>query len=213
MDGTATVRRPRHPNSPRKSRVEKNKSPKKVKSRKQSDDDNIKLEAGEEEAGLSQNTAEGTPEVGIDGMRLGSHGAGSGIGGAGPMVKREPGISTSSSDPSTPLREQSHSHSHSQSQTPSEGYEGAAQMSDMDEMMASFGMPAHGMAGQHALYQPMMGEGVLGQQAYGMGMQMGMGDPFEGLWTSPSAQHSQASAEGGVSVKTEERWDDAYRHV
>jgi hypothetical protein len=209
MDGTASVRRPRNPNSPRKNKVEKNKSPKKVKSRKASDDDNIKLEAGEEEAGSSQNTTEGTPEVGMDGVRLGlSQGAGI-TGTASPIVKTEPGVSSSGSSPSTPLRE----HSQSQSQTPGEEYEAAGAMSDMDEMMASFGMPGHAMAGEHAMYQPMMGEAVMAQQGYGMGMHMGMGDPFEGLWGGHGSQQSQASADGGVLVKMEERWDDAYRHV
>ena len=188
MDGTATVRRPRNPNFPRNTKVEKNKSPKKekVKNRKESDDaEKIKEEVGV--AGSSHNTpVEGTPEAGIQpGSVEGS-----------PFVKREPGSSNGSRYASTPLEE---------STTPASSFNGGAgEMSEMDEYMTSFGMPV----GEN-VYEPMMAQGVMGQQQYGMGMNMGMGDPYQGLWEQQ--QHIQT--EGDVLVKREPRWEPTYRQV
>lgn len=182
MDGTSGVRKPRNSSSPRKPKVEKNKSTKKIKERKPSDDDeNIKSEAGG--AGSSQDM-DATPEAGAVESQH-----------ASPVVKREPGLHHGY--PLTPIG--------SSSQTPSPGFGGS--MSDMDEMMVSFGMADQGMAGEQAMYQNV---GVMtGGHGYGMGMPMGMGDPFDELWH----QHSQSQDEAGVLVKTEPRWEEDYRQA
>jgi len=199
MDGTATARRPRNATttSPRKSKVEKTRTPKKFKDRKASDDgDRIKGEAGEE-AGSSQETVEAPPEAAVLGLGLGlsmDHV------GPNPIVKREPGMRSGDSlgGPQYPLTP---GDSHAQSETPSPGFGGAGDLSDMDEMMASFGMP-----GQPMYHHP----GSMAEpnhHGYSMGMHLGMEDPYEGMW-----QHPQAVQSESVSVKAEPRWDETYRH-
>jgi hypothetical protein len=196
MDGTSAVRKPRNPSSsPRKPKVEKNKSPKKIKERKPSDDDRIKAEAGE-----SQDTQiEGTPEAGTP---IDSH-----HGSPAHIVKRGPGLP--SGYPLTPMGSLSQSHSPSP---------GLGEMGDMDEMMASFGMPGHGMPGEQALYHHHhQGVGVMvdadPRHGYGMGMHMEMADPFEGPWYQQAHAQGQEEGHAGVLVKTEPRWEEAYRQV
>jgi hypothetical protein len=192
MDGTASVRKPRNPNSPRK-KVEK-KSPKKekVKARKDSvDPQKIKEEVGV--AGSSHPApVEGTPEAAFQpSMERSFHGSVENS----PFVKREPGSSNGSRYPSAPLEESS---------TPASSFTGGPdEMSEVDEMYASFGMP-----GAEYMAEPMMGQAVMSQQPYGMGMHMGMGDPYQGLW-----EPQQIEAEGGVVVKREPRWEPAYRQI
>jgi len=198
MDGTSAVRKPRNPSSsPRKPKVEKNKSPKKVKERKNSDDGDIKAEAGE-----SQDTQiEGTPEAGTPIDPHSHHGS------PAHMVKREPGHP--SGYPLTPMGSQSQSHS------PSPGF---GEMDGMNEMMASFGMPGHEQALYHHHHQ---GVGVMvdadPRHVYGngMGMHMGIADPFVNEGQVPWYQQ-QGREEGhapGVLVKREPRWEEAYRQV
>jgi hypothetical protein len=62
--------------------------------------------------------------------------------------------------------------------------------------------------GAEYMAEPMMGQAVMSQQPYGMGMHMGMGDPYQGLW-----EPQQIEAEGGVVVKREPRWEPAYRQI
>ena len=218
MDGTAAVRRPRNPNTPRKSKVEKNKSPRKIKEQNTSDNaENIKAEPWEGK-GSRQGSVEGTPEVGI-GM------------GIERMVKSEPGLAASRSDsntgtpfPSTPTHGSKHyAHSGSErdeSESPGQCFgEG---MSDMEDMLAT----SFGMVGGEGMYAPMMGDGHvggMGQHGHGFGIGMpmgiGLGDPYEGLWGpglqqevrgGPAGMHGN---EGGVLVKTEPRWEEAYRQI
>lgn len=139
-------------------------------------------------AGSSHHTpVEGTPEAGF--QPEGSfHGSVEGS----PFVKREPGSSNGSRYASTPLEE---------STTPASSFNGGAD--EVDEMYASFGMP-----GGEYMAEPMMGQAVMAQQQYGMGMHMGMSDPYQGLW-----EPQQIQAEGGVMVKREPRWEPAYRQI
>lgn len=180
MDGTSGVRKPRNPSaSPRKPKVEKNKSPRKIKERQPSVDfERIKSEAGE--GGAGRHSAEGTPEPGIVGSQH-----------ASPMVKREPGLTDAY--PLTPIG--------SQGQTPSPNFGG--DLSDMDDMIGSFGMQGHGMAGEQGMYP---GVGVMGND-YGVQMSMEMNGPFGGsVW-----HHTQSHGESNGMVKTERRWEDSYR--
>jgi hypothetical protein len=192
IEGTAAPRKPRNPNSPRKTKVEKNKSPKKEKVKKRSDSDGredaekIKEEVGV--AGSSHHTpVASTPEAGPSQPDSFHH---SGVEGS-PFVKREHGSSNSSRYASTPLEE---------AQTPGSSFKGGAgHMSHRDEMMNSFGTSF----GEN-LYPPM-----IGHEQYGMGMHMGMADSFPGFWDP----QQQVQAEGGVLVKREPRWEQTYRQV
>jgi len=219
MDGTATVRRPRGPNSPRK-KVEKKPSPRKGKSKaggKQEDEDGggyhgeVKSEPG--------SSRQGTVESDGDG--------GAGSERVEKRVKLEPGVgvgvASSSGTPRTMPSTPSSRYVREASASPSEPFEAAGDMSEMDEMGFSFGMQGEepGMAG---IYTPMMGEGLGVGGGFGMGMgmsmQMGLGDSFEGLWQGGQGHGhgGQGSGrlqvgEGGVLVKSEPRWEEAYRHV
>lgn len=230
MEGTAPVRRPRLNNSgspsssPKKTKVEKSaaKSPRKIKERAQSEavGERVKPEASESGYG----TGEGTPEAAGHETHTPSAG----------VVKREH-ISSGEENlnlytPVTPS---------SSSPTPSPGFGGASSQ-DMDEMLHSFSLPGHDhMSHEHMGHEHMSHEhmshaqmfpGVMEDpnQAYGLGMQMplGMGimvDPFsDGLWGGDH-EHGQGlrregeihgAGEGsGVLVKTEERWEEGYRHA
>lgn len=191
IEGTASPRKPRNPNSPRKTKVEKNKSPKKLKERSDSDDaEKIKEEVGV--AGSSHHTpVEGTFEAGTQPDSLHRSSVEGSL-----FVKTEPGSSNDSRYASTPLES---------SPTPGSSFNGGAgEMSDMDDMLTSFPMPA----GENE-YEPMMGQGILAHQQYGMGMHMGMDDSFHGFWDP----QQQVQAEGGVLVKREPRWEHTYRQV
>lgn len=196
MEGTTAVRRPRNsaPSSPNKKRVEKNtKSPRKVKEPQPSDAgmERVKSEAGESGYG----TAEGTPEVG------------QGSGQDSVSVKREH-VSGGEEN----MLYSIHTPVDSESPTPSPGF---AASQDMDDIMSSFGMSGaeHHLGHEHMAPGPIF-PGVMEDpnQAYSMGMHMPLGlvDPFENLWNQPQ---SQPEAEGSVAVKTEERWDEAYRQA
>jgi len=221
MDGTATVRRPRGPNSPRK-KVEKKSRKGKGKKEEPGDDEGVKTEPG---MGSRQGTVESERE-GLGMERLGRE----------KRVKLEPGLHSMSMNataeslptprtmPNTPsssryVREASAS----PSPGPSERFE---EMGEMDEMGFSFGMQGdEGLPGMYAPPSMEMGQGF--GTGYGMvGMQMGMGDPFEGLWHGHDGHHGHGNGSGhrhvgqgaampgeGVHVKTEPRWEDAYRHV
>jgi hypothetical protein len=195
MDGTAGVKKPRNPASPRKPKAEKKTSPKKVKEFKDENADSIKRENGSQEPHFT----EGTPEAASAGLGLGVPPSTlqhiSQCNSSLPhystpipessVVKKEPGLAQY---PMTPG---------SQNQSPSPDFHGASQLSDMDDMMAlSFGMPYDG---------------------HGNGYGMMMPDPFQELWQQQQQQqhqqqpHSpQVGADGEVLVKREERWDDAY---
>jgi len=197
MDGTATVRRPRSTaSSPRKNKVEKNKSSRKVKDRKPGDEgDKIKAEAGEE-AGSSQETIEGAPEVAVLGLGLGlsmdhvDH---------IPVVKREPGMRSGNSIGGPPQYPLTPGDSHAQSETPSPGFGGAGDVNDMDEMM-SFSIPSQTMYHHPgSMTEP-------SHHSYSMEMHMGMGDPYDGMWQQPQATHGE-----DVLVKAEP-WEETYRH-
>jgi hypothetical protein len=91
---------------------------------------------------------------------------------------------------------------------------------EMDEMGFSFGMGCEGALPGLPMYASFAG-GEFGMGAGfgvgvgGMGMQMGMGDMYEGLWQGAgNGGHGGSGVrEGGVHVKTEPRWEEAYRHV
>jgi hypothetical protein len=187
IEGPSAVRKPRNPSSPRKSKVEKNKSPKKIKERQQSaEEDKIKTEAGE--AGAGRYSVEGTPEAGA--QESSQH--------TSPIVKREPGLP--GGYPLTPVG----------SQTPSPRYDG--NMSEMDEMVMSFGMPG-GMAGEQGMYP---GVNVMdGGHGYGMGMQMGLADPFDNLWQPHAHAHAHAHTHGPGAglVKSEPSWEGSYPQI
>ena len=198
MEGTSPARRPRSTasTSPRKNKVEKNRTPKKIRDSKPGDEaGKIKGEVGEE-VGSSQETIDTAPDAAVFGLGLGlsmDHVT------SDPLVKREPGMRSGdmlggSQYPLTP------GDSHAQSETPSPGFGGAGDMSDMDEMIASFGMPGQSM------YDHPVSMADPNHHGYSMGMHMGMGDPYEGgMW-----QQSQATHNNGVPVKSEPRWDENY---
>jgi hypothetical protein len=195
MDGTTTIRKPRNPNSPRKIKVDKNKSPKKekVKNQKESNEaEKIKEEVGV--AGWSHHTpVEGTPEAGSQpsGMEDSFHGSVE----SSPFVKIEPGSSNGSRYASAPLDE---------STTPASSFHsGAGDMSDVDKMYPTFGMPDG-----NYMADPMMAQGVIAPQQYGMGMHIGMGGSYQGLW---GEHHIQA--EGGAMIKRKSSWEQTYHQV
>jgi hypothetical protein len=221
MDGTATVRRPRGPNSPRK-KVEKNvnKSPRKGKGKAREEEDE-RIVKPEPEMGSREGTVES--EAVSEGLRMEK------------KVKLEPGLVAASSSaseptprtmPGTPSSTSRYIREVSTSPSPGpsdhERFEGAG-MSQMDEMGFSFGM--HGNEGLPGMYgsAPSMGEGMgsgfgIGGMGMGLGMQMGMGDPYEGLWhghhgLGGNTDNGIPAGERGVHVKTEPRWEDAYRHL
>jgi hypothetical protein len=215
MEGTAPVRRPRNNNSgspsssPKKAKVEKNatKSLRKVKERAPSNatSERVKTEASESGYG----TAEGTPEAA--GHETQNPSAG--------VIKRE---HLSSRDenlhlytPVTPA---------SMSPTPSPGGFTASQ--DMDEILHSFSMPGHDNMTHEPMGHAQMYPGVMedpNQVAYGMAIQMPLGmdmmeDPFtHGMWGEDDehGRHEQerGGESNGVTVKTEERWEDGYRQA
>ena len=220
MDGTATKPRARGPNSPRKQRVEK--KPRKSKGKgndakaesEDEDDERVKPEPG-----MRHGTVESDRVSAADGGRMQKR------------VKLEPGVGVASSSgtprtmPGTPgssnryLREVSAS----PSPGPSERFD-AGDMSDMGEMGFSFGIPGE-EAGIPGMYDaPMMNEGMGGGFGMGMPLQIGFGEPFEGLWQGGAHAHAPAHGRGyggpggsglhheSVMVKTEPRWEEAYRH-
>lgn len=222
MDGTSAVRRPRT-NTPRKNKVEKNKSPRKIKENRESEDEeegksHIKREAGGMTESLSRpQTADGTSGSQPQSQSLNfdlepslSQGPNQGIDHASPvpnMVKREPGSSSNGQytygAPLTPL----------ESSTPASSFNSGDMMTD--EMMNSFGM-GHGIT--TAMYDSM--ESPL-SNGFSMGMHMGMGDPFEGIWDGHTGhgvsgcvgrEANDVLGEGGVLVKREPRWEESYRH-
>jgi hypothetical protein len=84
-------------------------------------------------------------------------------------------------------------------------------MNYIDEMTTSFG--------EEGMYPPMIGNhhpnaGGMGHQPYVMGMQNGMGDPFENIWEDPATRQlgQEGShpviqdSEGNVLVKREPGW-------
>jgi hypothetical protein len=163
MDGTAGVRRPRGPNSPRKAKVEKssNKSPRKGKGKAKDEEDGegrVKAEPG---MGSRQGTAEsegaGAEERRERRIKL-EPGLGLGLASAS-HSESQPTPRTMPNTPSSSryVREASAS----PSPGPSERFEGG-NMSEMDEMGFSFGM--HGEEAMPGLYggAPLMGEGLGG---------------------------------------------------
>jgi hypothetical protein len=237
MDGTATVRRPRGPNSnsnsPRKAKVEKPKSPRKgkgkAKEEEEAEGERVKMEPG---MGMGHGERQGTVES--ETLSASHHER------AEKRVKLEPGLAlgisqseslptpkTMPNTPSSSRYAREAEASASPSPGPSERFE--EEMSEMDEMGFSFGA-MHGEEGLPGMYgapPQMTGEGLapgfVGGYGMGMGMQMGLGDPYEGLWHGHGHGHAnlghsgQRSAmlggEGSVHVKTEPRWEEAYRHV
>jgi hypothetical protein len=208
MDGVDPVKR-----GPRKNKVEKRttKSPKKVKDRKPSDDvEKIKLETPGPE----------TPDLGGGGQST----TGS-MDGRSPLVKTEPGVASyATPGPSTPHTSFSHPdvqrfESPSPTPSPVTSFSRPGELSDMDEMMASFCMPdgsgmSPGMSGPGMYHQPMMGEPAMGGPGYGIGMNMGLGDPYDGLW-DPRSQSANVHGrgmrgDGNVMLKTEPRWEESY---
>ena len=199
MDGTAGVRRPRNPApaSPRKNRVEKNRTQKKVKDMKSNDaGDKIKAEAGEE-VGSSQETVDGPQETAVLGLGLGLS-----MDHVGPNlnVKKEPAMRPGDSMGGAPYP-LTPGDSHAQSETPSPGFGGAGDMSDMDEMMASFEMPGQ------AMYHHPGSMTESNHHGYPIEMHMGLGVPYEDMWQQPQASDAES-----VLVKAEPRWDETYRH-
>jgi hypothetical protein len=183
MDGTSAVRRPRTipPPSPHKNRVEKSSKSPRKIKERHPSDAGDRVKPEAAESGYA--TPEGTPDV-----------------------KREH-ASESPYAASTPVEPAS----------PSPGFAGPDDMDDMN-MMSSFEMPGADHMGHEHLGHEQLGHahlfpGVLEDpsQAYGIGMHMPMGlvDPFENLWH----QHPQPQpqGEGGVLVKTEQRWEETYR--
>lgn len=106
-------------------------------------------------------------------------------------------------------------------------------MSDMDELISSFGLPgeshhhhAHGQS--QGMYSPlgMSGGFGLGVGVEGGGFGMGV-DPFGEYWDAheqqqqcgnggghgPGGMVMESAAVGAVAVKKEERWEEGYRHV
>jgi hypothetical protein len=229
MDGTASVRRPRGPNSPRRAKVEKssNKSPRKGKGKAKDEEDGEGRVKAEPEMGSSRQGTVESEGAGAEERRERRIKLEPGLGLGLASASHSEGQPTPRTMPNTPsssryVREASAS----PSPGPSERFEGG-DMSEMDEMGFSFGM--HGEEAMPGLYggAPLMGEGLGGNEAFGggfgmgMGMQMGLGDPFEGLWQGHGHPHgghtgqgsSMHAGEGRVHVKTEPRWEEAYRHV
>ncbi|RDL38205.1 uncharacterized protein BP5553_02545 [Venustampulla echinocandica] len=207
MDGTTgVVRRPRNTNSPRKSKVEKNKAISKEKGRKlfkNEDDDGeddmrrVKVEHPD----MGPSGAEGEEEVGMGQVRIKTE------------LRDRERERESSYMPSTPFM------SHSQISTPGSSHSytrpGFGEIPSMhDNMTHSFEVPPSSM---ESIYQPMM------SGPYGM-TPMEMSEHFGNSWTaSPSTPitpntmpfQGQVIGEGQdeVLVKTEPRWEEAYRHL
>jgi hypothetical protein len=241
MDGTATkarTRGPNTPNSPRKNNSKVSKSPRKGQGQgkgkakeEEVDDEDSQTSGIKPEPGMS--SRQGTAESEALSERIAAR--------AEKRVKMEPGLvgvarwsenqqqPTPRTMPGTPssgryLREASASpspgpNSHSQSDH-EERFDG-----EIDEMGFSFGMAGGEALPGMPMYAPFaggefgMGSGF-GVGAGGMGMQMGMGDIYEGLWQGHGQSEHGGSGhgesgmqEGGVHVKTEPRWEEAYRHV
>lgn len=222
MDGTATVRRPRGPNSPRK-KVEKNKSPKKGKAKakeedEDEDDSQVKREPG---MGSRQGTAESEAHSGVEGRVEKGVKLEPGRGLASASHTHSGSLPTPMTMPNTPSSSSRYVReaSASPSPGPSERFE-AGDIGEIDEMGFSFGMH-----GEEPMYGgvPLMGEGVGmgasfgGGFGMGMGMQMGLGDPFDGMWQGHSGHGGNGGSVmhggEGVHVKTEPRWEEAYRHT
>ncbi|KAF8856286.1 hypothetical protein BDZ45DRAFT_691913 [Acephala macrosclerotiorum] len=257
MDGNAPTRRPRNGTSssstPKRSRVEKNESPKKMKRGSAShphSHSNIKLEhAGNE-------SREGTVESGY-GMEMGM---------SGEMVRvkkekesksrllaqTEESPYTNASDPissngmlmtplpSTPTYtpryciEKSPSPNPSPSNPSLPSHQNQNQESftsqSLDDYVTSFGISSPGIGSG-------VGEGLFGEvighgpdvYGHGLGMSPGLGMGMEGSFGSefwdPSSSMSRSQSQGQsqvqgqqggrgeVMVKTEPRWEEAYRHV
>jgi len=231
-----------NPNSPTKNKVSKNKnrsSTKKGKKKGVKEDDEyekIKLESGNGKGssasasaaalyggGLSREgtyeSMKGTPEPGLSEFDLGIENQNQNMG----VVKKEPGIS-SMHDPHAQSFHSSASASAEASPSPSasqigiqdrsqnRGFTPQAEMSDMDEMMASFGMPSPSMY-HHSLLSEPHTQGHSHPYGIGMGMNMhtGMGDSFEGIWKPRSGMGGSISED--VLVKPEPRWEEACRRV
>ncbi|KAH8657165.1 hypothetical protein BGZ60DRAFT_434810 [Tricladium varicosporioides] len=206
MDGTKDiVRKQKNPASPRKNRVEKKQTTKKEKVKKDRENDDAETFKQERE-----DTVESEPGTGLERSMV---------------VKSEPSEHESRATPSpyTPLS-QTHPHSHNSTPSPSQSQQSfgplGAGMGDMDDMMHSFGVPSLGDGGG-GIYTSMMSDGF--EPSMGMGMQMAMTDPFENLWHQETqeqhAEHAERHdrtgnfEEGYVNVKTEPRWEEAYRHT
>jgi hypothetical protein len=202
LEGTVAARPPRTQNTPRRSRVEKNRSPKKSKRQDHSDDEddeNIKLE-GNGSSSSRSNSVGRIPE-----------------GCTGPVVKSEPGLGSRSVSDGTPLpttprrpfREYEEEH---ENETPGGSFE-EGNINDIDEMLTSFdeGMYPTMMGGHHPA-------GGMGHLPYGINMQMGIGNQFESLWDPATQELGQGGhhpvvqdSEGTVLVKREPRWEDNFR--
>ncbi|KAF4625464.1 hypothetical protein G7Y89_g12702 [Cudoniella acicularis] len=203
MDGTTGIVNKQKNPRPRKSKVEKNKAVKKEKGKKsrEEEDDAEKVKQEREDTVESEGGVELKREMEM-------------------VVKSEPSERESSVMPS-PFTPHSQTYSNSQNSTPSpsQSHHGfgpfGAGMGDMDEMLVSFGAPS--MTGE---VYPMLDHGFGG--GMGVGMNIGMGDPYEpSLWHHHS--HEQQAAHAGMHrrdqtigddvVKTEPRWEEAYRRV
>jgi hypothetical protein len=141
-----------------------------------------------------------------------------------PFVKREPGLASSNDSPSlyastpTPLDGPETSTTPASSfnggASPAPDHEGA-RVHQLDDMYASFGMPGgEYMMGQGEQF---LAHGNTPHYALGLGMHLGMGDPYQGLWEPEpqqmESQQSQSQGEGEVLVKREPRWEPAYRQI
>lgn len=91
----------------------------------------------------------------------------------------------------------------------------------LDDFATSFDI---GSQGAGVASEGLFGEVMASEQSWhagmgiGLGMSGGLDGSFEGLWDASQGQgQSQGSGVGaggqGVLVKTEERWEDGYRHV
>lgn len=136
---------------------------------------------------------------------------------AGDHVKPEPAYATPEGTPDVKREHASESpyaaSTSADPASPSPAFAGPEDLEDMN-MMSSFEMPSADHMGHEHMSHAHMFPGVLEDpsQAYGMGMHMPMGlvDPFENLWHQqppPPPPHG----EGGVMVKTEQRWEETYR--
>ncbi|CZR53678.1 uncharacterized protein PAC_03558 [Phialocephala subalpina] len=248
MDGTASIRRPRNPASssstPRRSRVEKNESPKKIKKNSSSHSHShsqIKSEhAGDE-------SREGTVDS--------SYGVEMGMSGEMVRVKKEresksrlqsqaqnEAESPYNQDhissngmlltplPSTPTYTPRYcierSPSPSPNSHPSHQNQESFTSQSLDEYVTSFGIDnqvGHGVS--EGLFGEVVGHGGIYDHGMGMspGLGMGMEGSFESLW-DPNSSMSQSQSQGqsqsqsqggrgGVLVKIEPTWEEAYNHV
>ncbi|KAE8440975.1 hypothetical protein EG329_006138 [Mollisiaceae sp. DMI_Dod_QoI] len=227
-------------NTPKRSRVEKNRSPAKMKRGSRSGV--VKPEDGTGEASEREGTVDSTADmsmldVGMDGIarvkqERGSRytqnqtGEGSESGnGNGMLMTPLPStprycIEDRSQSPSPSLI---HNRAQVQEQDPGQSFA----TNGIDDYVGSFGIGSEGVG------ESLFGEVIGGHAAevYGMGMHgglgvgMGMENSFESLWDPNQSMHSQSQSHGpsqshggggegeGVSVKTEPRWEEAYRHT